>query len=291
MAERTQKIGLGKGFGSLLPQNFDAGLLVEESERVQKLALDRLEPNPDQPRSVFDDEALHELAQSIRQYGIIQPLVVSPHGQNYYIIAGERRWRAARKAGLKTVPALVRTTKELERLELALIENVQRVDLSPLEQAVSIERLHQQFNMTYAQIGERLGKAATTVTNIARLLQLPEAARQALAEKRIVEGHARQILALKGRPDKQAELLELIVKHGWVVRQAERYVTSLKEGVQDTTEVKQRVADETPMTRALSQWLGTPVHVKRMAHGGRLEITFRDDKQLEKLLELLRADK
>jgi ParB family chromosome partitioning protein len=283
--------GLGKGFESLIPLGVETTLLVDEGERVQKLALDRLEPNPDQPRSVFDDEALHELAQSIRQYGIIQPLVVSPHGQNYYIIAGERRWRAARKAGLKTVPALVRTTKELERLELALIENVQRVDLSPLEQAVSIERLHQQFNMTYAQIGERLGKAATTVTNIARLLQLPEAARQALAEKRIVEGHARQILALKGRPDKQAELLELIVKHGWVVRQAERYVTSLKEGVQDTTEVKQRVADETPMTRALSQWLGTPVHVKRMAHGGRLEITFRDDKQLEKLLELLRADK
>lgn len=277
--------GLGKGFESLIPLGVETtALLVDEGERIQQLSVGSLEPNPDQPRSVFDEAALNELAQSIKRYGIIQPLVVSPHGRQYYIVAGERRWRAARIAGLETIPALVRTTKELERLELALIENVQRVDLSPLEQAVSIERLHQQFNMKYEEIGRRLGKAATTVINIARLLQLPEAARRALSEKKIVEGHARQILALKGQPDKQAELLELILRNGWTVRHAERYVISLKEGAKTAQAAQERAADETPATRVLSQRLGTPVRVKRMAHGGRLEITFRTDDELDKII-------
>ncbi|MEO6761825.1 MAG: ParB/RepB/Spo0J family partition protein [Candidatus Saccharimonadales bacterium] len=279
--------GLGKGFDSLIPQGFDTTILVDETERVLKLAVELLEPNPDQPRTVFDGTALSELAVSIRRYGIIQPLVVSPNGNKYYIIAGERRWRAAQQAGLKAVPALVRTTKELERLELALIENVQRVDLSPLEQAKSIERLHQQFNMTYNQIGERLGKAGTTVTNIGRLLQLPPEASKALAAQLIVEGHARQILALKGQPDKQIELLDSILKYGWTVRQAERYVTSQKEGVENKEEVKQRIHGETPATKALGERLGTTVQVRRMAHGGRLEITFKTDEQLEILLKSL----
>lgn len=279
--------GLGKGFDSLIPQGFDTTILLDEQERVQKLPVTDLLPNPHQPRTTFDKEALEELAQSIRQHGIIQPLVVSPHGDQYHIIAGERRWRAAQMAGLTTVPALVRTTKELERLELALIENVQRVDLSPLEQAVSIERLHQQFNLTYAEIGEKLGKAATTVTNISRLLQLPDPARKALADGKISEGHARQILALKGKDDKQAELLELIIKNGWTVRQAERYVTSLKEGVSDNQKVHERVQTETPATKSLGHRLGTKVAVRRMAHGGRLEITFKNDDELEQIMQKL----
>lgn len=287
MAERTQKIGLGKGFDSLLPQNFDTSLLVDESERVQKLPLQQLVPNPDQPRTVFDYTALQELAISIKRYGIVQPLVVSPKGKEYQIIAGERRWRAAQLAGLKTVPALVRTSQELEQLEIALVENVQRVDLSPLEQAVSIERLHQQFNLTYQVISERLGKAETTVVNTVRLLQLPETARLSLMQRKITEGHARQILALKATPDKQTELLELIIKYGWTVRQAERYVTSLKQGVKDTQTVQQRVHGETPATKLLSKHLGTPVLVKRMAHGGRLEISFKTDEELTQIIDKL----
>jgi len=164
----TSKAGLGKGLGSLIPEDFDTSMLVESGERIQKIAVGSLTPNPEQPRTTFDTVALSELASSIKQYGIVQPLVVSPYEGGYIIIAGERRWRASKLAGLKNVPAIVRTSKELERLELALVENVQRVDLSALEQAVSIERLHQQFNLAYNEIAQRLGKANSTVNNVVR---------------------------------------------------------------------------------------------------------------------------
>lgn len=286
MAKQT---GLGRGFGTLIPQNLDTASLVADGERVQKLAVDKLVANPDQPRQHFDEEAIAELATSIKQYGIIQPLVATPHGDKYRIIAGERRWRAAQKAGLAQVPVLVRTHKEQEQLEMAIIENVQRVDLTPLEQAVSIERLHQQFNFSYDSIAKRLGKANSTVVNVVRLLQLPEAAKDALLAKEITEGHARQILALKDQPEQQQLLLEQIVKHGWSVRQAERYVTSLKEGVKESEKVQERVQTETPATKALSKRLAAPVHIKRMAHGGRLEITFKDDDHLQQLLDNLQS--
>jgi len=280
----AKQTGLGRGFGSLIPQNFDAGLLVDESERVQKLAVGLLAPNPDQPRTVFDESALLELAASIKRYGIVQPLVASPKGDGYIIIAGERRWRASQIAGLKSVPVLVRTSQELEQLELALVENVQRVDLSPLEQAVSIERLHQQFNLTYGEIAKRLGKAETTLHNTVRLLQLPEEAREALVAKEISEGHARQVLALKDAPEKQAELLKLIMQNGWSVRQAERYVSSLKAGVKEQKQAVERVSGDTPETERLSKRFGATVRIHRTAKGGRVEIGFTTDDQLQKLL-------
>lgn len=280
----SKKMGLGKGFDALIPQDFDKSLLFEEQERVQKIALDDLVPNPDQPRQHFDEVALQELAQSIEQFGIVQPLVVTPHEGKYAIIAGERRWRASKIANLQKVPAIVRTTKELERLEIALVENVQRVDLSPLEQAVSIERLHQQFSMRYVQIAKRLGKAESTVVNIVRLLQLPDDARDALATKRITEGHARTILSLKDMPEKQAELLNSIQKHGWTVRQAEQFVTSIREGHKETKATHERMSAETPETQRLSQRIGSPVFIRRTAKGGKLEIVFKSDEELTKIL-------
>jgi ParB family transcriptional regulator, chromosome partitioning protein len=182
------------------------------------------------------------------------------------------------------VPAIVRTTKELEQLEIAIVENVQRVDLSPLEQAVSIERLHQQFSMTYESIAGRLGKAGSTINNIVRLLQLPEPARNALQQQEISEGHARAILALKDTPVKQAELLHSITRHGWSVRQAEQYVVSIKEGFKETKATKARMSTETPATKQLSKRIGVPVHIRRTAKGGKLEITFKSDEELEKIL-------
>ena len=284
----TKKTGLGKGFAALMPQNFDATILVDENEKVFSIEIIKVQPNPDQPRQHFDEEALQQLAQSIKQHGIVQPLVVTPANEGTYtIIAGERRWRAARLVGLAKVPALVRSAKELEQLEIALIENVQRVDLSPLEQARSIERLHQQFNVTYETIAERLGKAPSTINNIVRLLQLPQAARTALAEGTITEGHARAILALRDNPQAQDSLLENILTHGWSVRQAERYVTSVKAGVKELTAVHERVQTETPVTKRLAQRFATPVHIKRMAKGGRLEITFTNDQELERILGIL----
>ncbi|HEY8999378.1 MAG TPA: ParB/RepB/Spo0J family partition protein [Candidatus Saccharimonadales bacterium] len=282
-------MGLGRGFDALIPQDFDKSLLLDEQERVQKIAVGDLTPNDQQPRQHFDDEALTQLASSIKQYGVLQPLVVSPLGAGKFaIIAGERRWRASQLAGLKTVPVIVRTSKELERLEIALVENVQRVDLSPLEQAASIERLHELFAMKYEDIAERLGKATSTITNIVRLLQLPNEAKDALHKHEISEGHARAVLALKDWPEKQIELLKSIVTHGWSVRQAERYVVSVRDGFRDTKATKERMQTQTPATKELSKKIGAPVQIRRMAKGGKLEIAFKSDEELAKIIESLR---
>ena len=281
-------MGLGRGFDTLIPQNFDKSLVFDDQERIQKLAPLDLEPNPEQPRQHFDTDALQQLADSLSNHGVLQPLVVTPGSTGkYIIIAGERRWRAAQIAKLEKVPVIVRTTKELERLEIAIVENVQRVDLSPLEQAVSIERLHQQFSMTYEAIAKRLGKAHSTVHNIVRLLQLPEPARLALQNGDISEGHARTILALKQSPEKQAELLDAITRNGWSVRQAERFVTSVKEGFKEPIATKQRMQTETTETKTLSKRIGAPVHIRRLAKGGKLEISFKSDEELEAIMRSL----
>jgi ParB family chromosome partitioning protein len=285
MAKMT---GLGKGFDALIPQNFDESILLDESERVHKIAVTAIEPNKGQPRQQFDDEALNELAASIKAHGILQPLVLTSVSKDKYrIVAGERRWRAAQIAKLGTVPAIVRTLKEIEELEIALIENVQRVDLSGLEQAVSIERLHEQFSMQYEQISARLGKAPSTVANTVRLLQLPATAKVALTEGKISEGHARAILALKDSPDLQDKLLKAITASGWSVRQAERFVASVKAGIKDEKAAKARVSTETPETKLLSRQLKTPVHVRRTAKGGKLEISFGSDAELERIIAAL----
>jgi len=283
--------GLGKGIDVLLPKDFDKSLLLDETERIQKISVDLLEPNPDQPRKEFSQEGLDELASSIKRHGLLQPLIVTPSklpGQ-FLIVAGERRWRAAKQVAFKTLPVVVRSSQDIQRLEIALVENVQRVDLSPLEQAESIERLHQQFNLAYEEIARRLGKAGPTVNNIVRLLQLPPEARKALADKLITEGHARSILALKEWPTKQAELLSSIVHYSWSVRQAERFVVAYKKGAADIKEVHAKVKTESPETKKLSKHLSAPVSVRRMANGGKLEIGFKDETELSRIISRLLA--
>lgn len=280
--------GLGRGFDTLIPTDFDPSLLIDSKDRIQKLFITRVVANPEQPRRHFDQQSINELAQSIKQFGVLQPLIVVPLNDNTYrIVAGERRWRAAQLAGLSEIPAIIREPQQLQELEIALIENVQRVDLSALEQAISIERLHQQFNMTYKQIAERLGKAETTVSNLVRLLQLPEAAREALTKGAISEGHARAVLSLKAMPEQQQELLDSIVKHGWSVRQAEQFATTHKQGVIAKQTVKERMATETPETKQLSTILRAPVSVKRTAKGGRIEIHFRTDEDYAAIIKKL----
>lgn len=282
--------GLGKGFDVLLPKDFDATILMDPGDRVQKISIELIQPNSDQPRRHFDEESLGQLADSIKQYGILQPLIVTPlSAGGYNLIAGERRWRASKKAGLKSVPAIIRSSKELEQLEIALVENVQRVDLSPLEQATSIERLNQQFNLTYDVIAKRLGKAVSTIHNIVRLLQLSEEAQRALHNKSITEGHARAILSFKDYPEKQHELLKLIIDRGWSVRQAERFVTAFKAATPDikVKALQAKMRSETPQTKRLGKRLNASVSVRRMAHGGKLEIGFTSDKDFERLVSLL----
>ena len=178
---------LGRGLDVLIPKDFDESILQEDKNRVQKLLISDVIPNPEQPRRDFEEKALGELTESIKRHGVLQPIIVIRHGDGYRIVAGERRWRAAASAELKHIPAIVRSLKELEQLELSLIENIQRVDLSPLEQALSIQRLQQQFSLNLEQIAAKLGKATSTLSNLTRLLKLPDNAREALIDGVISE--------------------------------------------------------------------------------------------------------
>ncbi len=283
-----RQTGLGRGFDTLIPKEIDAALLQEDSARIQKLLITDVFPNTDQPRRSFDEQLLHELAESIREHGVLQPIiVVQKDDRTYRIVAGERRWRAATLADLDRVPAIVRTLDELRELELALVENVQRVDLNPLEQALSIARLQQQFSMTNADIAKKLGKAETTIINIVRLLQLPDEARQALQDGKITEGHARQVVALKNDPELQAQLLSNIMKYGWSVRQAEQFVVASKNGAKSATEAKKSLVTSTPATKKLSTFVGAPVRIKRTAKGGQLMIGFKDDADMERIIKAI----
>lgn len=284
--------GLGRGFESLIPtdildESFDPTANAEQSSELRNLKRSLITANPEQPRRHFDEEALHELAASIKEHGIIQPLVVTPVGDGHFqIVAGERRWRAAAIAGLEKVPAIIRTLSEQHKLELALIENLQRRDLNPLETATAYLKLHTQFNLTYEEIGHRVGgKAVSTISNIMRLLQLPEAAKQALVDGLISEGHARQILALD-EGEAQSQLLSYIIKEGWSVRKAEQYVVGYKRGEQ--TDIKQASAikntrQETTFTKQLSKKLSLPVVQKTTAKGGQIIISYTSDEELNEL--------
>ncbi len=281
--------GLGKGIDALISEKFDKTILNESNERIQNLFISNISPLKDQPRKNFNEGDIRELSESIKQYGVIQPLIVSAADKGEYIIvAGERRWRAAKLAGLDKVPVIVRAPKQQEKLEIALIENVQRVDLSPIETAIAIEKLHQDFNLSYQSIAKRLSKAPTTVNNIVRLLQLPEEAMEALNDNKITEGHARAILSLKGDKSRQLLLLDNIIKNNWSVRQAEQFVISSKQGAETIKQVSQKMSTSTPETESLSKRLNTQVAIKRTARGGRLEIKFKNDEELNELFNKLK---
>lgn len=290
---KTLKHGLGRGFDSLIPtqlleEEFDP--TQEQDERLSELRILNVSdvvPNPHQPRRTFDQVALEDLAGSIREHGVMQPIVVTKVGGKFELVAGERRWRASQLAGKTEIPALVRSYDDQKKLELALIENLQREDLNPLEVATAYLKLQQQFNLKLDEIARRAGKKGiSTVSNTLRLLSLPKEAKAALVEHQISEGHARQILAIK-EPEIQQELLQLIIKNEWSVRKAEQFVIGYKEGEKDKQAAVAKVKTETPATKNLAKRLGTGVSVKHMAHGGRLVIEFKNDDDLERITGLL----
>jgi ParB family transcriptional regulator, chromosome partitioning protein len=293
MSKQVSK-GLGKGFGSLLPDNFDQSMLLDKQDRIQKVALSDIQPNPDQPRRTFEEQPLNELASSIKLYGILQPLVVTKKGSDFEIVAGERRFHAAKKAGLTHVPVIERSLKEIEKLEISLVENVQRVDLNAIEQAVSIVKLHEQFNISYEEIAERMGKHPITITNIVRLLQLPDFAREALTEKRISEGHGRAILSVKTEP-LQKELLNNIEQFGWSVRAAEAFASQNKPKLPGDELLQKQLKktsnfDEVVSKKLSTHW-GFKITVKPTNAGGSVAMKFNDREQLNTFLEFLEKSK
>ncbi len=279
------KQALGRGFDSLIPKDFDRQLLGNNQHRVQNVLISDILPNSEQPRNTFRDQELHELTQSVQTHGVLQPIIVVRQKNNKYkIVAGERRWRAASAAGLTHIPTIVRSLQDLEQAEIALIENIQRVDLSPLEQALAIERLQQHFNLTLEQIAQKLGRAISTVSNTTRLLKLPQDAARALAEGRISEAHARAILSLTNHPNLQQQLLDNILTNNWTVRQAEQFAVAAKQG-EASQRAKARTESETPYTKAVSKKLAAPVSVRHTAKGGQLIIKFTSEKDLKRIIK------
>ncbi len=243
-----KKSGLGRGFDSLIPtdvldESFDT--TAERDEKISQLRylpVEQIISDPDQPRRDFDPSSLAELATSLTEHGMLQPIIVVTKGSKYQIVAGERRWRAAQLAGLEKIPTLVRTLTNQHKLEIALIENLQREDLNPLETATAYLKLNTQFNLTHEEIAQRAGgKAVSTITNTIRLLRLPDAAKEALVDGSISEGHARQILSLVDEPAVQTKLLRMIILHGWSVRKAEQFVVGYKKGKLGEDKTKEAV--------------------------------------------------
>ncbi len=284
---QTDNKGLGRGLDALFG-GVDMSHVGLPKEEVLQIELVQIIPNPDQPRRNFDENSLKEMAVSINEFGILQPLVVTRLEQNKYsIIAGERRWRASKIAGLKTVPAIIRSVTDLQKLELALIENVQREDLSPLEQAASVQRLHDQFSMSYEAISSKLGKAYSTVANLVRLLGLPENIQKALNESKISEGHARTLLGLQADPANQKALLNLILAKHLSVRQAEQYVVASREKKPTKEKSLRRTVSETADTKQLSKRLGIKVELAYMAKGGKITLRFTSEDEYKTLINRL----
>lgn len=307
-SRRMVKPVLGRGLGALLggapapkpapaPASAAAGSGAQQApadnrERVLRVTLDRVQPCALQPRKDFSEESLRELADSIREQGIVQPLIVRQKGSGFELIAGERRWRAAQIAGLAEVPIIVREADDRAVLELALIENLQRENLNPLEEALGYSQLINQFQLTQEQAATKVGKSRVAVTNAIRLLKLPDPIRDHLRTGRVSVGHAKVILGLNSTAD-QLMASERIVAHGWSVRQTEEFVTHLQQQAVASTSAK---APATPVPsrdlhvvdveNKLKERFGTKVNLRYRAGKGSIEIRFFSDDELERVLQV-----
>jgi ParB family chromosome partitioning protein len=291
------KKGLGRGFDSLIPtelfdESFDP--TAEQDERVSELRhirIEEIEADPTQPRRTFDEIALDELAISIAEHGILQPIVVTPFGGHYQIVAGERRWRAAKKAGLEKIPAIVRTLSDQHKLELSLIENLQRQDLNVLETATAYLKLRDQFNLTLDEIGQRVGgKSPSSISNTLRLLRLPEPVRDALAEGKLREGQARPLVSID--PKVTEDILPRILSEEWSARKIEQYAVQIKAANDNKSDRKATAfVAQSPYEKEISHFtkrFDTDVTVKTNTKGaGQIVIRFKSDKEFQRISKLL----
>lgn len=275
----TKKV-LGRGLGALIPQKQQ-----EASAGLAEVSIDRISPNPYQPRKTFNEASIEELARSVREHGIVQPLVVTRQGDRFRLIAGERRFRAAKKAGLTTVPVVIKElAREGDLLEIALIENIQREDLNPMEEAVAYEQLHQEFGMTQEEISRKVGKERSTVANFLRLLRLPEKVKKRLAAGELSMGHARALLAVD-TAKKQEALAERVVRRNLNVRQTELLASG---GARTATkEPKLKDVFTADAEEKLTRILRTRVGIERRRRGGIIQIRFSGEDDLIRLYDEL----
>ncbi len=264
--------------------------LKEDSEGTE-LNLDQLSPNPFQPRSDFDQEKLDELAQSIKEHGIIQPIVVRHVEGKYQIVAGERRWRAAQIAGLEKVPVVVKEMDDASMMQMALIENVQREDLNPMEEALAYKRLMEEFELKQDEVASRVGKSRSAVANSVRLLNLPEEVQNLVSQGNISSGHARALLGLASK-DMVIKLAERIVSKGLSVRQVEEIIKDMHRLSSSTTTTVTRTSKDpniTDLEDSIQKILGTKVKMVGSYDKGKIEINYYSSEDLDRLIELIRS--
>lgn len=285
-----QRRALGRGLSALLPQKQVAIATQPSPEppsdgpQVASIPIANIQPNPLQPRSIFDATRLEELSNSIETHGVIQPLLVRRHGSGYELIAGERRLRAAKLAGLLEVPAIIQDYADDRILEIALIENIQREDLNPMETAQALERLHREMNLSHEEIAARTGKDRTTITNMIRLLRLPREVQLLVAERRLSMGHARAILGLVS-PELQTQVAEKAAAQGFSVRQVERLVKKVNEPREPSQDALQDPNIKAAVGE-LEAALGTRVRiVEKSDQRGRIEIEYYSQLELQRIYE------
>lgn len=304
----SQQYGLGRGLASLIPPKkktdekeggspfvispisrplpADAPASpVSETDTLQEVSLGNIVPNPHQPRLHFDEEKLKELTDSIKEHGVLQPLVVTKSGDQYELIAGERRFQAAKRAGLASVPVIVRDVTEQEKLELAIIENIQRHNLNPIEEAKAFLRLVDEFNLPQEKVAEKMGKSRSSVANTLRLLHLPIEIQRAVSEGKISEGHAKALLAIEN-PEKQRAVFDLIIKEELTVRETEIKVRSIsvKPHIRSAATLQPEILER---TEHLTQILGTKVKIAPSGKGGKVVIEYYSPEDLDGLLRRL----
>lgn len=275
-----QKKGLGRGLGALIPQLEDISGL-----QPRNIPITEISPAPFQPRKAMNQSRLKELARSIKEKGVLQPIIVRRTQKGYELVIGERRWRAAQLIGLKELPALVRESSDSEAMEIALIENIQREDLNPLEEALAYQRLLDDFNLTQEQIAKRVGKDRSSITNYLRLLRLPNTVKTDLAAGALSMGHARALLTLPSTEEQEAAR-SLILTKGWSVRQAETYLKDRKIKLRLSASKKPRLKDIfiRDLEENLQATLGTRVTIRGKGGRGKIEILFSSLEELDRIL-------
>jgi len=288
--------GLGRGFEALIPtDNIDVDFDPTADEdakdsKLREIKVSDIEPDPNQPRREFKEDQLRALAESIKEHGVLQPIVVTKEGDKYRIVAGERRWRASKIAEIEKIPAIVRTLDAQNRLELSLIENVQREDLNAIETATAYAKLKNQFNMGSDEIAHRVGKSESAIINTMRLLSLPEDVKHAMVEHKLSEGQMRPLITAS--PEQIKVVLPKIIEEGWSARKVEQYMVEVKARAKAANNAKVRSVSAESESRAarLSEKLGVNVKVRTNAHGsGDIVLKFKDEKELERLCSILTA--
>jgi ParB family chromosome partitioning protein len=290
------KTSLGTGLSSLIPNKLNKNKEINtplqkksftSSDEVVKIPVESIVSNPNQPRHYFDGDNLKELAESIKEHGIIQPILITKiNGSKYELIAGERRLQASKLAGLKEIPAIIRLATNQQKLELALVENIQRHNLNPVEEAKAFKKLQDEFSLTQAEISKRTGKSRSAVANIIRLLDLPIEIQRGIISGKITEGHARAILGLEN-PEKQRALYELILKNNLTVRHTEDKVREVTIHTHKRKIIKQTDPYIQDLEDKIQQKLGTKVKIKKRGTSGKITIDFFSEEELEKIIKAL----